>query len=104
MASRNAGHFTGGLGLLSDNKPFLAACASVHVAPLVSLIAQGISLRRKTTMASASTLKAGDFVEYGGKRCEVIAVSKGSEVIGIKCHDPHGFMAYVYAWKCRKAS
>lgn len=54
-------------------------------------------------MASASTLKAGDFVEYCGKRCEVIAVSKGSEVIGIQCHDPRGFVAYVYAWKCRKA-
>lgn len=29
-----------GLGLLSVNKPFLAACASVHVAPLVSQIAR----------------------------------------------------------------
>lgn len=31
-----------GLGLLSVNKPFLAACASVHVAPLVSQIARRI--------------------------------------------------------------
>lgn len=32
-----------GLGLLSVNKPFLAACASVHVAPLVSQIAHRLS-------------------------------------------------------------
>ena len=31
-----------GLGLLSVNKPFLAACASVHVAPLVSQIARKV--------------------------------------------------------------
>jgi len=31
-----------GLGLLSVNKPFLAACASVHVAPLVSQIARNV--------------------------------------------------------------
>lgn len=33
-----------GLGLLSVNKPFLAACASVHVAPLVSQIARVLKI------------------------------------------------------------
>ena len=39
---RHCAGFSGGLGLLSDNKPFLAACASVHVAPLVSQIAHSM--------------------------------------------------------------
>lgn len=54
-------------------------------------------------MANAATIKCGDLVEYEGKRCEVISVSKESEVIGIQCHEPHGFVAFVYAKKCRKA-
>lgn len=42
---------------MSDNKPFMAACASVHVAPLVSPIARKVSYGRDHMLAHGISLE-----------------------------------------------
>ncbi len=53
-------------------------------------------------MARAESLKVGDPVDYCGEACEVVAVSKRSEVIAIHRGGEKGYTAYVYAWTCKK--
>ena len=50
----------------------------------------------------AMELKRGDFVDYYGKRCEVLSVDKRSGVIEIKESGTKGFVSFVWPRSCRK--